>query len=59
LMGLSTSMALGQAYISSLLRGDKLRYVLHLHFRAYNNTVEYEAALHGLRIGVELGMKCL
>ena len=39
--------------------GDKLRYILHLHFRASNNTAEYEAALHGLRIAIELGVKCL
>jgi ribonuclease HI len=38
---------------------DKLRYVLCLHFRASNNTTEYEAALHGLRIAVELGVKRL
>ena len=38
---------------------DKLRYVLRLHFRASNNTVEYEVALHGLRIAIELGIKCL
>jgi len=37
--------------------GDKLRYVLHLHFPASNNTAEYEAALPGLRIAVELGVK--
>ncbi|XP_066320269.1 uncharacterized protein [Miscanthus floridulus] len=39
--------------------GDKLRYVLRLHFRASNNTAEYEVALHGLRIAVKLGIKCL
>ena len=39
--------------------GDKLRYVLRLHFRASNNTAEYKASLHGLRIAVELGIKCL
>ena len=39
--------------------GDKLRYVLRLNFRASNNTAEYEAALHGLRIAVELGIKRL
>ena len=39
--------------------GDKLRSVLRLHFRASNDTVEYEAALHGLRIAIELGIKCL
>ena len=39
--------------------GDKLRYVLRLHFLASNNTAEYEAALHGLCIAIELGIKCL
>ena len=39
--------------------GDKLRYVLRLHFQASNNTAKYEATLHGLRIAVELGIKCL
>ena len=47
----------GIFFISPL--GDKLRYVLHLYFRASNNTAEYEVTLHGLRIAVELGMKCL
>ena len=39
--------------------GDKLRYVLRLHFLASNNTAEYEAALYGLCIAVELGVKHL
>ena len=39
--------------------GDKLRYVLCLHFPAPNNTAEYEATLHGLCIAVELGVKRL
>jgi ribonuclease HI len=38
---------------------DKLHYVLRLHFPTSNNTAEYEAALHGLCIAVELGVKCL
>jgi ribonuclease HI len=38
---------------------DKLRYVPRLHFPASNNTAEYEAYLHGIRIAVELGVKCL
>jgi hypothetical protein len=38
---------------------DELRYVLRLHFPASNNTAEYEACLHGMRITVELGVKCL
>ena len=38
---------------------DKLRYVLRIHFPASNNAAEYEACLHGLRIAVELSVKCL
>jgi ribonuclease HI len=38
---------------------DELRYVLRLHFPASNNTAEYEACLHGMRIAVELGIKRL
>jgi ribonuclease HI len=41
------------------LSGDKLRYVIRIHFRASNNAMEYEATLHGLRIDVELGVKRL
>jgi hypothetical protein len=39
--------------------GDKLSYVLQIHFRASNNTAEYEAAIHNLRIAIELGIKRL
>jgi ribonuclease HI len=39
--------------------GDRMSYVLRIHFKASNNTVEYEVALHGLRIAVELGIKRL
>jgi ribonuclease HI len=39
--------------------GDRLSYVLHIHFKASNNTAEYEAALHSLRITIELGIKRL
>jgi ribonuclease HI len=38
---------------------DELRYVLRIHFPASNNAAEYEACLHGRRIAVELGGKCL
>jgi ribonuclease HI len=44
-------------FISS--SGDKLSCVLRIHFKASNNAAEYEAALHGLRIVVELGIKRL
>jgi ribonuclease HI len=38
---------------------DKLCYVLRLYFPSSNNTTEYEAYLHGIRIAVELGVKRL
>jgi ribonuclease HI len=38
---------------------DKLSYVLRIHFKASNNAAEYEAALHGLCIVVELSIKWL
>jgi ribonuclease HI len=47
----------GQVCISSY--GDKLSYVLRIHFKAPNNASEYEATLHGLRIAVELDIKWL
>ena len=35
--------------------GSRLRYTIHLHFSASNNTTEYEALINGLRIAIELG----
>ena len=40
-------------------KGEQLKYVLQLLFKATNNTTEYEALIHGLRIAVTLGIKCL
>jgi ribonuclease HI len=39
--------------------GDKLSYVLRIHFKVPNNASEYEVTLHGLRIAIELGIKRL
>ena len=39
--------------------GDELCYVIRIHFSASNNAAEYEAALHGPRITIELGVQCL
>ena len=36
-----------------------MRYVVRLHFPASNNMAEYEALLSGIRIAIELGVKCL
>src|SRR5438105_251408 len=39
--------------------GERLKYVLHLHFPASNNAAEYEALLPGLRIAISLGIRRL
>ena len=36
-----------------------MRYVIRLHFPESNNMAEYEELLSGLRIAIELGIKCL
>jgi ribonuclease HI len=33
---------------------EQLRYVFRIYFLASNNTAEYEACLHGMRIAVSL-----
>jgi hypothetical protein len=38
-------------------QGDHLKYVLQIHYKASNNSAEYEALIHGLRIAVSLGIK--
>ena len=41
------------------LRGEQLKYVQQLLFKATNNAAEYEALIHGLRIATSLGIKKL
>jgi ribonuclease HI len=47
----------GLLFISPL--GKHVRYVLRLHFPAWNNVAEYEALVNGLRISIELGVRRL
>ena len=47
----------GLLFVSPL--GEHMRYVVRLHFPASNNMAEYEALLSGLRIAIELSIKCL
>jgi ribonuclease H / adenosylcobalamin/alpha-ribazole phosphatase len=35
--------------------GNKLHYMIRLHFSALNNVIEYEGLINGLRIAIELG----
>jgi hypothetical protein len=47
----------GLLFISPL--GKHVCYVIRLHFPASNNVAEYEALVNGLRITVDLGVRCL
>jgi Ribonuclease HI len=39
--------------------GERLSYVLWIHFSASHNMAEYEALLHGLRLAISLGIRRL
>jgi ribonuclease HI len=54
---MKTGAGTGLLFISPL--GKHVRCVLRLHFPASNNVAEYEALVNGLRITVELGVRCL
>jgi ribonuclease HI len=54
---MKTGAGAGLLFISPL--GKHLRYVLRLHFPVSNNVAEYEALVNGLRIAIELGVRCL
>ena len=54
---MKTGTGAGLLFISPLR--VHMRYVVPLHFPSSYNMVEYEALLSGLRIAIELGVKCL
>jgi ribonuclease HI len=54
---MKTGAGAGLLFISPF--GKHVRYVIRLHFPASNNVAEYEALVNGLRIAVELGVRCL
>ncbi|XP_072148522.1 uncharacterized protein [Setaria viridis] len=45
----------GVLFIS--VKGEQLKYVLQIHYKATNNGTEYEALIHSLRIAISLGIK--
>ena len=47
----------GAGVVLTSPKGDKLRYVLQIHFTATNNVTEYEALLHDMKVMKELGVK--
>ena len=49
----------GAGLVFVLPLGVCMRYMVRLHFPSSNNVVEYEALVNGLRIAIELGIRCL
>ena len=47
----------GLVFVSPL--GVRMRYMVRLHFPSSNNVAEYEALINGLRIAIELCIRCL
>jgi ribonuclease HI len=47
----------GAGVVLTSPKGDKLSYVLQIHFDCSNNVAEYEALLHGLRMAKEMNIK--
>jgi ribonuclease HI len=47
---------LGASVVLTSPKGDKLHYVLQMHFRVSNNVTEYEALVHGLKMSKEIGI---
>jgi ribonuclease HI len=48
---------LGASVVLTSPKGDKLQYVLQMHFRASNNVAEYEALVHGLKMAKQIGIR--
>jgi ribonuclease HI len=48
---------LGASIVLTSPKGDKLQYVLQMHFRASNNIDEYEALVHGLKMAKQIGIR--
>jgi ribonuclease HI len=48
---------LGAGVVLTSPKGDKLHYVLQIHFTASNNVTEYEALIHGLKLAKEIGIQ--
>jgi ribonuclease HI len=48
---------LGASVVLTSPKGDKLQYVLQMHFCASNNVAEYEALVHGLKLAKEIGIQ--
>jgi hypothetical protein len=50
---------LGAGVVLTSPKGDKLQYVLQMHFCASNNVAEYEALVHGLKMAKQIGIRTI
>ena len=50
---------LGAGVVLTSPTGDTMKYVLQIMYTDSNNAAEYEALLHGLRMAVSMGIRCL
>jgi ribonuclease HI len=48
---------LGAGDVLTSPKGDKLQYVLQMHFRASKNVAEYEALVHELKMAKQIGIR--
>ncbi|KAM0900234.1 hypothetical protein ACQ4PT_020788 [Festuca glaucescens] len=48
---------LGAGIVITSPKGDRLDYVLQIHFATSNNVAEYEALIHGLKLAKEIGVR--
>jgi ribonuclease HI len=48
---------LGAGVVLTSPKGDKLQYVLQMHFRASNNITDYEALVHGLKMAKQISIR--
>src|SRR3954466_14648376 len=48
---------LGAGIILTSPKGDKLKYVLQIHFAASNNVAEYEALIHDIKLAKEIAIR--
>jgi ribonuclease HI len=48
---------LGASVVLTSPKGDKLQYVLQMHFHVSNNVAEYEALVHGLKMAKQIGIR--
>ena len=53
----SSAMGVGARIVIITLEGIRLEHSFRLAFRAFNNKVEYEALLVGLRIVLDMGAR--